>query len=68
MMRPLRELKAFEKVLVPAGEKTTVELSLGYDELGYYLPDGTYTVEKGKIEVYIGENCLTKNRTEITVL
>lgn len=68
MMRPLRELKAFEKTSVGKGDVATVALSLGYDDLGYYLPDGSYTVEKGKIEVYIGENCLTKNRTEITIL
>ena len=68
MMRPLRELKAFEKVLVKKGEYLDVTLSVGYDELGYYLPDGTYTVEKGKIEVYIGENCLTRKKAEIHIL
>ena len=68
MMRPLRELKAFEKVLVKKGEYLDVILSVGYDELGYYLPDGTYTVEKGKIEVYIGENCLTSKKAEIHIL
>ena len=68
MMRPLRELKAFEKVLVKKGESLDVTLSLGYDELGYYLPDGSYTVERGKIEVYVGENCLTDRKTEVHIL
>lgn len=68
MMRPLRELKAFEKIELKKGEKKTVTLSLGKAELGYYLADGTYTLERGKIEIYIGENCLTDRKTEITVL
>ena len=68
MMRPLRELKAFEKVELQKGEEKTVTLSLGKDDLGYYLADGSYTLEKGKIEVYIGENCLTERKTEITIL
>ncbi|MBQ6824248.1 MAG: glycoside hydrolase family 3 C-terminal domain-containing protein, partial [Clostridia bacterium] len=67
MMRPMRELKAFKKVLIPKGEKALVELELGYKELGYYLPDGTYTVEPGKIEVFIGENCLTERMAEIII-
>ncbi len=68
MMRPLRELKAFEKVFVPKGEAVDVTLSVGYDELGYFLPDSSYTVERGKIEIYIGENCLTSQKAEICIL
>ena len=68
MMRPLRELKAFKKVFLKAGEEQTVTLSLGKDELGYYLPDGSYTLEAGRIEIYVGENCLTDRKTEITLL
>lgn len=62
MMRPIRELKGFKKVLVPSGETAAVEIELGYEELGYFLPNGEYSLEKGEIEVYIGENCLTENK------
>jgi beta-glucosidase len=68
MMRPLRELKAFAKVSVKKGETVDVSLSIGYDEVGYYLPDGSYTVEAGKLEVYIGDDCLTARKTEIILL
>ena len=61
MMRPLRELKAFKKVIIMESEKTRLDFEIGYDDLGYYLPDGTYTVEPGKIDIYIGANCQTKN-------
>jgi len=67
MMRPLRELKAFEKVNILKGETKSLEFCIGYDELGYYLSDGEYTVEKGKIEIYIGSDCLTENKTSIMI-
>ncbi|MCQ2450007.1 MAG: glycoside hydrolase family 3 C-terminal domain-containing protein [Clostridia bacterium] len=68
MMRPLRELKAFQKVFVKRGETCRVVLELGFEDLGFYLPSGEYTVEAGKFDIYIGENCLTPRKTEISVL
>ena len=68
MMRPLRELKAFKKVSLKQGESTEVSFRLGAADLGYYLADGTYTVEKGKIEIYIGENCLTERKTVVEIV
>ncbi len=67
MMRPLRELKAFKKVMIKKGEKATVTFELGAKELGYYTPEGEFTVETGKIEVFVGENCLTERMTEIYI-
>ena len=68
MMRPLRELKAFNKVHLAKGERATVTFTLSAEDLGYYLADGTYTLERGKIEVYVGENCLTENKSEVEIL
>ncbi|MBQ8599942.1 MAG: glycoside hydrolase family 3 C-terminal domain-containing protein [Clostridia bacterium] len=67
MMRPMRELKAFEKTFIKKGETALVEFELGYKDLGYYTAEGDYTVEPGKIEVFIGENCLTERMTEIVI-
>ena len=39
-----------------------------YDDLGFYLPNGDYTVEKGEIEVYIGADCLTENKIILTII
>lgn len=66
-MRPLRELKGFKKVLINKGETAKVEFELGYDKLGFYDEDGNYAVEPGEFEIYIGENCLTKNSIGINV-
>ncbi|MBO4734016.1 MAG: fibronectin type III-like domain-contianing protein, partial [Clostridia bacterium] len=54
-------LKAFKRVTLAAGESKNVEFELSYGDLGYYDERGEYTVEKGKTEVFIGENCLTEN-------
>ncbi len=67
MMRPLRELKGFKKVLIPSGETAKVEIEIGYEELGFYLPNGEYSLEKGKIEVYVGENCFAENKLNLNI-
>lgn len=68
IMRPLRELKAFKKVLIKEGEAVDIEFEIGYGELGFYKEDGTYVVETGIFDVYVGENCLTGNKISIEVL
>lgn len=67
MMRPIRELKGFKKPLIKKGETEKITFELGYDELGFYLANGDYVVEKGEIEVYIGENALTERKTVINI-
>lgn len=67
VMRPLRELKAYKKVLIKSGETAKIEFELGFDDLGFYLENGDYTVEAGEFDVYIGENCLTENKAAIAI-
>ncbi len=67
LLRPMRELKGFEKVLIKAGETKTITFTLGADALGFYLEDGSYTVEKGEFEIYVGTNCLTDNKKSVWV-
>ena len=54
MARPLRELKAYERRTLPAGETADFVFRLVRDELGYYLLDGTLTLEKGEIRLFAG--------------
>ena len=67
MMRPLRELKAFKKEEILAGEEKDFSFDIGYDSLGFYLPDGTYTLEPGRFEIYIGPKSTTNNKIDILV-
>ena len=68
MMRPLRELKAFQKVLIRKQEALCVEFAIGYDKLGFYTEKGEYVVEKGSFDIYVGENCLTQNKIRIEIV
>lgn len=66
-MRPIRELKGYQKVFLNKGEKAEIVFELGADELGYYTPQGEFIVEKGIREIFVGENCLIENKKEITI-
>ena len=52
--RPVKELKAFKKVLVKAGGREHVYFCLSEKELGFYMPDGSWTVEDGDFDIFIG--------------
>ncbi|MBP3381396.1 MAG: glycoside hydrolase family 3 C-terminal domain-containing protein, partial [Clostridia bacterium] len=67
LLRPMRELKGFEKTLITAGETKTVTFTVGEQQLGFYLEDGTYTVEKGEFEIYVGGDSLTTNKISVWV-
>ena len=67
IMRPLRELKGYKKVFIKQNETENVQFELGYQSLGFYLENGDYTAQKGEFEIYVGENCLTKNKLTVKV-
>jgi beta-glucosidase len=67
IMRPMRELKAFQKVFLAAGDCREIRFDVGYDQLGFYTDNGEYVVEPGAFEIYIGDNCLTDNRISIQI-
>lgn len=68
LSRPLRELKDFKKVSLNPGEATKVKFKIGIDELGYYMPDGRYIIEKGEFDIYIGENSLTERKITVKII
>ncbi len=67
IMRPIRELKGYQKPMIRVGETATVTFELGYDQLGFYNEYGDYLVEKGEFEVFVGDNCLTENNITVSV-
>lgn len=54
--RPMRELKAFQKVALEPHESRLVTFRVPAAELGYHLEDGTYVVEPGSYQVGVGGN------------
>ena len=66
-VRPFKELKGFDKIELAAGEEREVVLTLGYEELGFYDERGKYLCERGEFDVFVGDDCMTKNRVRITL-
>ncbi|MGF4042011.1 glycoside hydrolase family 3 N-terminal domain-containing protein [Paenarthrobacter nitroguajacolicus] len=66
--RPVRQLRGFTRVFVPAGEERRVSLSVGFDDLGFWTNDhrAGYVVEPGDFRVEIG-NGLTSQYFSLTV-
>ncbi|MEA3437768.1 MAG: glycoside hydrolase family 3 C-terminal domain-containing protein [Thermodesulfobacteriota bacterium] len=55
--RPEKELKAFRKVMLNPGEKTTVELTLDEMALSFYdVNKKTWVAEPGEFKIYIGSS------------
>ncbi len=67
-VRPQKELKGFEKIELDAGEEKEVTFKLGYDEVGFFDARGKYLVERGNIEVFVGDDCLTNNKSIVTII
>ncbi|MEH6745049.1 beta-glucosidase BglX [Hyphomonas sp.] len=54
VVRPVRELKGFQKILLQPGERKALRFSLGPDELGFYNGDGEFLVEPGMFDIFVG--------------
>ncbi len=55
--RPVKELKAFQKVMLNAGESKVVELELAKDAFAFWNPETKeWTINKGEFDIYIGES------------
>ena len=52
--RPLRLLKAFEKVTIAPGERKIVTLKIRASDLGFHDDLGRYLIEPGPFEIYAG--------------
>lgn len=68
IVRPVKELKGFEQVLLKKGESKTVTFTLTNEELGFYNNDGKYLVEPGKFEVFVGGNSQEVIKKEFQLL
>ena len=67
VMRPMRELKGFEKVMIKHGEREEVSFRLSKKELGYYV-NREFIVEKGEFDIYIGSSSYADNHVVIEII
>lgn len=56
LVRPVKELKGFQRVELEAGEEKTLELELKKCDMGFYNNDGIYLLEDGLFRIYVGGN------------
>ncbi len=60
VVRPLKELKGFEKIELDVGEEKTVEFTITEEMLKYWNKDIKFVAENGKFEVFIGKDSKCK--------
>ena len=54
--RPVKELKAFEKISLAAGKTKTVKFTLHQSDLSFYNADLKFVAEPGEFHVFVGGN------------
>jgi len=66
--RPVKELKAFEKIQLDAGESKTVEFEIGREQLEYYGEDMSLVVEPGEFTLLVGSSSVDTDLKEVKLL
>ena len=56
VIRPVKELKDFQKILLKKGESKTLTFELGNEKLSFYDAAGNVVLEPGKFKVFVGSN------------
>ncbi|HAA24232.1 MAG TPA: glycosyl hydrolase, partial [Cytophagales bacterium] len=56
VVRPIKELKGFQKINLAAGETQRVSFTLTEAELGYYDGAGTFHIDPGTFDLWVGPN------------
>ena len=56
MVRPIKELKGFQKVFIPKGQTKRVEFKLNVKDLGFWNSLMQYVVEPGTFDIMVGTN------------
>lgn len=66
--RPVKELKAFQRVELKAGEIKTVTFTLPVSDLAFWRYDMTYGVEPGDFKLWVGTNSAEGLSADFTVI
>ena len=56
LTRPVKELKAFDRVAIKAGATKTVAFEIPCQRLGFHNAQSKYVVEPGKFKIWVGPN------------
>lgn len=67
LVRPVKELKGYKRVMLKKGEATRIDFTLRKCDMGFYDNQGKYTLEEGLFRIYVGGNSKDVLDTEISV-
>ena len=67
LVRPLRELKGYQKVYLNPGESKALQFCVGFEELSFFNTARKQVLEPGRFTLYLGNSCLAQNAVQITV-
>ena len=56
VVRPVKELKGFQKIFLKKGESKQVNFTIDIDKLKFYNDQLIYIYEPGDFKIYIGSN------------
>lgn len=63
--RPVKELKAFKKVMIKKGETKKIDFVLSSKDLEFYNDKMIKTFEFGEFQIFVGPNSDTNNKTSV---
>jgi beta-glucosidase len=68
VVRPVKELKGFEQVLLQPGESRKISFTIGADDLRFYNDKLDYIYEPGEFRLYIGGSSSAVKEAKFTLL
>lgn len=67
-MRPVQELKGFEKVMIKKGETKTITFTIDKETLSFYTHNGEWVAEPGMFSIMIGGSSDNVQMVELELL
>lgn len=64
VVRPVKQLKGYQRVTLEPGQETQVSFEISEEMLRFYTADGTWASEPGVFEVMIGESSAVEQKAE----
>jgi beta-glucosidase len=67
-IRPIKELKAFEKIALKVGEEKLVKFALLAKDFSFYDMDGNTLLESGKFEIFVGGSSADVSKLDLELI
>ncbi|WP_337099935.1 glycoside hydrolase family 3 N-terminal domain-containing protein [Paenibacillus sp. YIM B09110] len=68
VVRPVKELKGFQKIALQPGESKTVVFMICEEDLKYFTAEQTYKAETGHFHVYVGSSSRNVKQAKFTLI